>query len=222
MLKIDSTFFYGDIYLANQSEPHPNNRNASDLQTVIDNSIEEVLSYAFGRKMYNDFIQNQDNYQDLINGEEYTKDGKDFYWGGLVKYEPNKQSLIADYAYVKYSEMNVTQTTNFGEVMIDNKVGNKASSIPKITKAWNKFLKQYQGGTFAQGASGLTDEGNPFWIYPNRLGNGYWVDYSGGFCWSDGVVPLLKYLHDNKEKYPLLNNNNAWTKGFAYKNSFGI
>ena len=108
----------------------------------------------------------------------------------------------------------------FGEVALDTKVGGKASSTQKITRSWNRFLEQLQGGTYVYGADGYTTEGNPYWVIENRLGTSVGISYSGGIRQS-GKVSLLQYLHDNSENYPLFDTTRRLF-GFEGKNSFGI
>lgn len=217
---IDETFFNGLMNIPNIAEPEPNNRSANILSELIDISEEEVLSLAFGREMWDDFKQNWETdefYQKIVNGDTYQKDGKTHYWKGLIYGEYSNRSLLADYVYCRYHTHNVTQQTEFGQVAADTKIGQKASSTPKITKAWNSFLTQFQGGRF-NGGDGLTPEGNPYWIIARRLGNGYGVSYYNGS--QGGEVSLLQYLSDNKENFPLLHESRGF--GLEFKNSFGI
>lgn len=219
---IDKTYFNGLMFIPNTTEPEPNNRTADVLDEMIEICEEEVLSLAFGAVMWADFKTKYDTdaaYMKIVNGETYTKDDKTFIWKGLIQTDP-KRSLLADYVFSAYHTHNVTQQTEFGQVAADTKIGTKASSTPKIVKAWNNFLVQFQGGPLFSGASGLTAEGNPYWFIPRRLGNGYGLSYAGGNV-NGGEVSLLQYLQDKKEDLPLLDNE-ATKFGFQFKNSFGI
>ena len=219
---IDNTYFNGLLYIPNVNEPSPKNRTGKILGNLIDISEKEVLSFAFGEEMWEDFKQNWEtnaDYQKIVNGELYTKDDKKFKWEGL-RNEELKTSFLADYVYCIYHTNNVTQTTEFGEVAIDTKVGGKASSTQKITRSWNRFLEQLQGGTYVYGADGYTIEGNPYWVIENRLGTAVGISYSGGIRQS-GKVSLLQYLHDNSENYPLFDTTRRLF-GFEGKNSFGV
>lgn len=219
---IDETYFNGLMMIPNIAEPDPNNRSANDLSNLIEICEEEVLSFAFGAVMWADFktkYETEPAYIDIMNGKTYEKDGKTFIWGGLVN-SNLKRSLLVDYVFCQYHTNNVTQQTEFGQVAADTKVGQKASSTPKITKSWNNFLMKFQGGTYLNGATGLTPEGNPYWIIPRRLGNGYGVSYAGGNT-QGGEVSLIQYLTDHKADLPLLNNDNS-KFGLQFKNSFGI
>ena len=220
---IDKTFFEGLLLIPNLSEPEPNGRTESDLAHMIEVCEEEVLSFAFGIEMWEDFKANHlanPMYQKIINGASYVKNDKKCYWKGLIQTEPIKRSLLADYVYSQWHSRNVTKTTELGEKAMDTKIGERASSTPKIVNAWNSFIEQLQGGRFLYGANGYTTEGNPYWVVENRLGTGYGISYYGGNI-RNGNVSLLEYLMDNKEDYPLFDDERR-AFGYEYKNSFGI
>lgn len=219
---LNKTYFQSGRYkLPNLNEPEPNLVLQMDLETLIETSEEDVLSKTFGIPMYEDFMTYivdgdidtlaPENYQKLFKGAMYSKDGKDYYFKGLVDFD-KKYSLLVPYVYHQYWEINITQTTEFGQAKIKTKVGLPASSIPKMVDAWNRFVSEYSGD-FAN-VSGYTDEGNPFIM----LDRG--VDY---YCQSntDTYVSLIKFLVDNKDQYPLLPEN---YKGISLKvkNSFGL
>ena len=54
---IDNTYFNGLLYIPNVNEPSPNNRTGNLLGNLIDISEKEVLSFAFGEEMWEDFKQ---------------------------------------------------------------------------------------------------------------------------------------------------------------------
>lgn len=219
MTLIDKTYFQGRLLIPNTNEPDPNNRTSLDLNELIAECEEYVLSLAFGREMYLDLKDNRSNYSDLINGVKYEKDDNLFIWDGLISTNP-KRSLIADYTYYQWNVLKSTQSTDFGEVSPDVKIGRKSSSAPKMVNAWNSFIRQFYGGGHGAGASGFTYDGNPLWAIPRRLGNGYGISYYGSG--DGGSVPLLKFLDDNKDDYPLLSNDNIYRNDFQFKNSFGL
>lgn len=218
---IDKTFFFGSLVIANINEPEPNNRTNVDLEALIAQSEDEVLSMAFGIEMWNElkqqFVNNNlsEVYRKLIYGETYQKDGKNLYWKGIIN-EPLKQSFLADYVYAKYHTNNITQQTEFGQVATDVKVGIRASSTPKIIEAWNRFLSAFNG---INTVAGYTLEGNPYWFRTNRLGNGSYISYYAGG--NGRKVTLLQYLQDKATDFPLLNCD-FWNWDFEFKNSFGI
>lgn len=226
MTLIDNTYFEHWNLIPNTNEPDPNNRSSEDLDLIIESVEKEVLSYAFGFKMWNDFKQYiltdgfdenaPQNYKDIVFGKEYTKivnsTEKDCNWVGLLETEP-KSSLLADIVYYTSKAHNATQTTQFGESAVDTKVGNKASITPKVTKAYNSFVRKFNGGIKSY-PNGFTLEGNPYWFV-----NGG-VDYYGVYDnW--GEVSLMRFLLDNKEYYPLLNTD-VRRFGAPIKNEFGL
>ena len=226
MTLIDNTYFQHWNLIPNTNEPDPNNRSSDDLKLIIEEVEKEVLSYAFGFKMWKDFktyildvgfdSNAPQNYKDIVFGKEYTKiidsDTKDCFWRGLLEENP-KASLLADIVYYKSKIHNITQTTQFGESKIDTKVGNKASITPKSTKAYNSFVSKFNGG-IKSFPNGFTMEGNPYWLY-----NGG-VDYYGVYD-TFGEVSLMRFLLDNKDDYPLLNTE-IKRFGTPIKNEFGL
>lgn len=235
MALTDDTYFEVYNYVPNIKEYDPNNRTQNTLSDTIVDAENEVLSVAFGIQMLNDFSKYvlpnggfmesipddapQDEkdrfeaYKKIVFGEEYTKDNQYCQWKGLLEVNP-KRSLLADYVYSVYLTDNVTQTTSIGENKGEHKIGSTASSVPKITKAYNKFVERFNGGLIGQ-VSGFTQEGNPFWFIGNRGVDYYGIDPKYG------LVPLLQYLKDRESDLPYLKTN-----PFAYevgiKNSFGL
>ena len=208
---IDETAFTGINSIVNINEPDPNYGTANLLASLIEICENEVLSIAFGRVMYNDFKANlsQQNYIDLLEGKEYQLNGNTFYFDGLND-RTERSSLLTDYTYYRYNTINITQNSEFGQVAADTKVGNRVSSTPKLVSAWNRFVEKFQG---INQSTGITDEGNPFWIL-NR-GVTYFSESIDG-----GNVSLMRFLQDNKESYPLLDSANLFN--LEFKNSFGI
>lgn len=224
---LDPSYFEHWNLIPNLSEPDPNNRMSEELNLTIKQVEKEVLSYAFGFKMWNHFKQfisttgGLDNsapqyYKDVVYGKIYSKtiggETKDFYWRGILESEP-KGSLLADFVYYTIKNNNATQTTEFGEAAMDGKVGVKASITPKVTKAYNSFVKKLNGD-FRSFPSGYTMEGRPFWVI-----NGG-VDYFGVEGESSNVS-LIRFLMDNKENYPLFDSERK-RFGRPIKNEFGI
>lgn len=217
---IDSTYFKETNIIANVSEPGVGSVINEELNYQIERGERDVLSYAFGWEMWEDFKQyvvdgiaenTPENYLLIINGKQYEKDGKKCFWNGLIQPE-TKESLLADYVYCTYRRDNETQTTGTGEKSIDTKVGNSVSSIPKVTRVWNNFIEKLHGG-FRSNPSGYTPEGNPFWFI-----NGG-VDYYG-INRKLGPVSLVQFLFDNKVDYPLLERD--YRRFGEFKNELGI
>lgn len=221
---IDKTFFHGQLFIANIDEPDPDNLTYTDLNRLIEKSEEEVLSFAFGVKMWLDFKHKykQDsqnlpqNYKDILKGKEYIKvingHPQAFYWKGLVQ-EEEKVSLLAHYVYVVHQKENVTQTTVFGQTKIDNKIGIQVPVSSKVTRIHNEYIEMLHGGVRSD-RTGFTHEGNPYW----NIGNGG-LDYYG-INYRSGFVSLVQFLMDNSKDYPLLDTN--FRKFGTLENEFGI
>lgn len=218
---IDSTYFKNTNILADVSEPSPYTTIDHRLSEAILKGERDVLSYAFGWEMWEDFKQyildgesssTPVNYKSIINGKTYEKDGKKCFWLGLIQPE-TKESLLADYVYCTYREDNVTATTQTGETTISSKVGSTVSATPKIVRMWNQFIEKLHG-SFRSNPHGYTMEGNPYWIIP---GGG--VDYYGINRKSD-PVSLVQFLFDNKGDYPLLDQD--YRRFGKFKNEMGI
>lgn len=227
MSLIDKTYFEQWNLIPNVNEPDPNNRTSEDLDSTIQQVEKDVLSYAFGWKMWEDFSQfikddgglevsAPQNYKDIVGGKTYQKtingEPKDCFWKGLLETSP-KSSLLADFVYYTYKVHNATMTTEFGEASVDGKVGNKASITPKVIKAYNQFVRKFNGGVKSF-PNGYTMEGNPYWFI-----NGG-VDYYG-ICDTYGEVSLMRFLLDNKDSYPLLDTE-IKRFGTPIKNEFGL
>lgn len=221
MSLIDSTYFKDTNILANVNEPGINVNVNEELTQHIEMGERDVLSYAFGWEMWEDFKQyitdgmasnTPENYKSIIEGKTYEKDGKKCFWTGLIQPE-TKESLLADYVYCTYRGDNNTQTTGTGEAAISSKVGIRVSVTPKVTKAWNKFIEKLHGN-FRSNPSGFTFEGRPFWYVANGG-----VDYYGIYR-KNGPVSLVQFLFDNKEDYPLLDQD--YMRFGEFKNELGL
>lgn len=220
MSLIDSTYFEDSNIIANVTEPDPNSKTDKVLDKVIARGERDVLSFAFGVEMWNDFKKytnngiasnTPDNYKSIILGASYEKDSKKCFWKGLIQ-EDTKESMLADYVYCDYHTDNVSTTTGIGEVSIDNKVGNRTSMIPKITKVWNRFIQALHGN-FRSNPHGFTIEGKPYWIVKGCR------DYYGIYP-KHGEVSLMQFLFDNKDDYPLLDLN--YRRFGEFRNEYGI
>ena len=222
---LDNTYFEGKRFIPNTNEPEINNRTGYTLADFIATTENDVLSYCFGRGMWEDFKDKYndqstfpDNYKKIINGTSYEFEGKTYYWLGILEVE-FKRSFLADLVYYNFKIHQNSQASEFGEVSAENKVGNKASITPKVVEAYNSFISKCFGG-FRGFADGYTLEGNPFWVVSNRLGNGYGLDYYG-IDRKSKDVSMMQFLFDNKADYPLLDLDYR-RYGGERKNEFGI
>ena len=229
---VDNTYFEGKLFIPNTSEPEINNRTENVLQEFIDGTENDVLSYCFGIEMWEDFKEkyiNQseenplpENYRKLIEGAtyEYFNEGATtkFFWRGILE-KDLKRSFLANLVYYNFKINQNSQSSEFGEVSTESKVGSKSSITPKTADAYNSFLEKCFGG-FRGFADGFTMEENPYWIIPTRLGNGFGVDYYG-IHRDKKNVSMMQYLFDNKDDFPLLDMNYR-RYGNERKNQFGV
>lgn len=222
MSLIDSTYFKNTNILADLSEPTPYDTINERLNHEIKVGEKDVLSYAFGWEMWEDFKQyivegidtdTPENYKKIINGTEYLRNGKKCYWMGLIQ-PKTKESLLADYVYCTYRKENVTQTTQTAETTISSKIGSTRSATPKIVKKWNEFIEKLHGG-YRTNPSGFTFEGNPYWI----LANGG-IDYYAIDARKSGPVSLVQFLFDNASEYPLLDQD--FRRFGEFQNELGL
>lgn len=225
---IDSTYFEVKNFIPNLKEPDPNSKKESDLAHYISRAEEEVLSFAFGMEMWEDFkpyvAEGADpslipqNYLDILDGMTYVVNGEKHYWKGL-RNNVTKESLLADYTYYIYYRDHTSTTTEAGEVAMDNKIGTRVSMSRKLVKAYNSFLSRLHGGVRSS-ASGWTFEQDPFWVIRRSHDGAIGLDYYG-MNGQRGEVSLAQFLFDNATSYPLLDTL-ATRFGSEYKNEFGI
>ncbi|MEN8251278.1 MAG: hypothetical protein ABFS32_20265, partial [Bacteroidota bacterium] len=158
---IDNSYFQGNLNIPNSQDaltPLSDRRgNLVNLEDYIAKYERQVMIYALGLTLYNDFITSFESNGDLIpgpqlrwenfiNGTEYTTDGVDYEWKGL-RYEEGSQkySLIANYVYSKFLP-DISSTLGSAGVQRNNAKSSKGySSIPRTIEAWNEFIYKYQG-----------------------------------------------------------------------------
>lgn len=216
---IDNTYFSGELSVPN-SQSYPNSNldgNKVSLSQFIDEYEVELMTYALGYDLYDEFANSFESngelklaadqkWIDFVNGKEYTLDGKKYRWKGLRYMEGiSKKSLIADYIYCKYLEDYQSSFAGVGMQTESAKNATKISPIPKIVNVWNSFLNKYQG---SQGGE-----------YPKMVSTTY--GSSVGIDWmhgrSPGALSMYQYLLDNESDFP-----NLEFGFFRAKNSFGL
>ena len=151
---IDATYFQsGLLYIPNNKDisaaPTGAPSSQNELEVFIDNYERDLLINALGVPLFNllttamDDLPNADQkWQDLVNGTDYTINGKTYRWEGLKGY--NKQSLIAFYVYCQYLRNDESTYTTTGVVQNTAKNATNYSPTGKYIKAWNCFIEQYQ------------------------------------------------------------------------------
>ena len=203
MYIIDETYFVNDLSIPNLNEMDSD--NLIILERYIDKYARELMQLVLGYELYKDFEANKLTAQkwiDLINGKEYTKDGKLYKWKGL-KYTDGiyKHSILAKYVFFNWYKENVTITTQTGEKIVNAQNSISVNSNQKLVSVWNSFINEYQNRTtFAPK------------VYQSR--NNVIVDW---FDSDNQFVTLTEFILDNETDYP-----NPNLKYFSHDNSFGL
>ena len=201
MYLIDQTYFIKQYSI-------PNINDAGDALTVLEQYIDE-----FGRKYMKNALGREfatfdavldaglfpdpptgidQKWIDLVNGVEYTKDGKTYKWEGLLRTEGTfKSSPITPFVYCYWLSENVTTVTALGEATIEAKNATSANSTQRLVTTWNEMLGMYQGECADANWRGdfYYHSGVPIF------------DYYGGRE-ENNYVSLLTYLTDNETTYP--------------------
>jgi len=162
---IDNTYFKNDIYIP-LAKPSVNSAFAesdSDFAQFIKQKEAECLRLCLGdtlaRELYSRIDTNEPNYivggandewDALLNGFEYTINGKSKFWKG-IRYAPilsgdaPSVSFIAFYIYFYFQQNNWIKTSQLGDQI--EKTENSESVPPTFNavKAWNNFVDLVQG-----------------------------------------------------------------------------
>ena len=219
---IDNSYFSREINIPHKTNVPNSNRvgNSVSLQSFIDTYEVEIMLFALGNPLFDEFNDQFDTNTGAVKGtapdkwkkfievgEEYQISGVDYKWRGLRYIDGTaKKSLIADYVYYKFLE---DQAVKLGGLGLQTEDANNAtvhSTIPKLTNVWNEFVKKYQG-------ENLSSTGPSTFI--SGYGSVIGVDYASSD--RNYLVSMYQYLLDKKVDFP-----NFKTKLFKMTNSFGI
>jgi len=209
MYLIDQTYFIKELSIPNLNEMDSD--TLTTLNIDIDKYVRLVLQNALGYELFKDLDSNitsgvldsgaDQKWKDLVNGVEYTKDGKTYRWKGLIFTEGNyKGSLLAKYVYYYWLKDSISLLTGTGEKTITASNMEAVNSNQRLVSVWNDFVMDYQSTPCYYG------NGNLF-IY-----NGVPVnDWFGGI--DAHFVSLIQFLTDKDADYPnsakmLYNNQN--------------
>ena len=141
---IDNTYFHTDISL-------PLDSDLVDIQLTefITKYEKEILIKILGYDLYSKFMEGlavlpieniEQKWIDLRDGSNFSYDGILYNWEGFQN--PQKESLLAHAIYAKFIGNIETYITSSGayQSIKDNSV--KASSLPKIVKAYNNYISK--------------------------------------------------------------------------------
>lgn len=165
---IDNTYFYGEVSIAQLSQPAV----AASLQQILDFREQQLLSALMGYNLYTDFMAGivavtpDPLWIAIRDGKEYTYFGTKVKWPGLkFTLGTSKKSLIANYVYYWYIRDNHSFTTGGGEKKTDIAI-NVMPNL-KLVRAWNemvgwnnglKMFLNYSGNYTAYALDPFTDD----------------------------------------------------------------
>jgi hypothetical protein len=160
-----SSYYKGKIAIANAQDTAPNSNllgNRASLNESIEKYERDVLVKLFGYDLFKLFKAEFDidattgvwtiktgtaqKWKDLLTGKEYTLNGVNVTWKGLIFSEGganNKvdQSLLANYVYAKWIEDNEVNHSGVGFINEIPKGAIQVSNRSKWANALNEFYK---------------------------------------------------------------------------------
>lgn len=131
---IDSSFFDGtELSIANTSQENV----LEQLNGFITKYEKECLVKLLGYPLYVAFIDNMADQRmvDLLEGVQYTLNGKLAEWQGLV--HDTNLSLIANYIYWFHQKYNATHTTGSATAKVNPASSISVSPGEKMLSAWS-------------------------------------------------------------------------------------
>tara|TARA_R110000787_G_scaffold261374_1_gene366726 strand:+ start:5401 stop:6060 length:660 start_codon:yes stop_codon:yes gene_type:complete len=154
---IDATYFErGSLYIPNNKDLTVQPTGSPSVVTELDSFIviyeRQLMLNALGVTLYDELVialDDLDNagnlkWKNLVEGIKYTNvDGKVKVWDGLKGY--NGQSLIAYYIFTEYLRNDNETYATVGVVKNNAKNAEVVNPTPKFIKAYNQFIKFYQG-----------------------------------------------------------------------------
>lgn len=155
------SYFKGDIQIANATDTAPSSNligNAKELNYFIARYEREVLVKLLGLKLYNEFKTQFDvgideqwtlkttadqKWKDLLNGSEYTYNGNDYSWKGLIYSDMNAEpdtSIMAYYIYSKFIEVDELRHSGVGFAKDQAQNSEIQLGRSKWAYAYNEFV----------------------------------------------------------------------------------
>ena len=209
MYLIDVSYFIKNLHVPNTEEPTSDAYN--ELEVSIDRYVRQFLQLTLGRELFFELdshvIDGELNssapqiWLNLVNGCNYTNNGINYTWKGLIYQEGLfKGSILAYFVYCNHFQN--TANSILGQVAIDPKNGVVINPTSHLVNIWNEFIEMYQGSCSSSTKTTFYD-GVIFEDYFQNKTNGY--------------VSYLQFLRDNKADYP-----NFEANVINFVNSFGI
>jgi len=212
MYLIDSSYFIKELSVPNINEMDSDNLDI--LNQYIDKYSRQLLQTVLGYDLFKVLDSNitagvlnvgaPQKWLDLVNGVEYTKDGKTYKWKGLLHTEGLfKGSLLATFVFYNWFKDNVTTVTGTGEKSIKAFNSETVNSNQRLVTVWNDFVSEYQGNNTR---------------FPTvwYKGNTKVIDWFGSGE-NLGYVSLIQYLSDKESDF-----SNANLYIYNNQNQFGL
>lgn len=190
--------FQGDIFLPQTGADVSRVANDNNLlKNAISQYEVEILVRGLGRKMTNTLYSQLNNgrvasttatiYKELVEGKEYTYEGEDYFWRGLVDTTgAYRKCMMAYYIYYHFVRNSDVLMTTMGAKKGNSQNTDRVSSFPKLVTAWRTLHEWYMGECETHVNA-----------YYHR---GHYVeDY---FNDQNEDVSLYQFLLHNKEFYP--------------------
>jgi len=209
MYLIDVSYFIKNLHVPNTEEPTSDAYN--ELEVSIDRYVRQFLQLTLGSELFFELnsyvIDGELNssapqiWLNLVNGCNYTNNGINYTWKGLI-YEEGlfKGSILAYFVYCNHFQN--TANSVLGQVAIDPKNGVVINPTSHLVNIWNEFIEMYQGSCSSSTKTTYYD-GVIFEDYFQNKTNGY--------------VSYLQFLRDNKTDY-----SNFKANVINFVNNFGI
>lgn len=137
---INTSYFFGDLYIAQITETSVANTVNKYIQKYEPQFLQRVFGYEMAKNI-------ETSYPDILNGKEfynvYNANRLDKWLGLKVDLGGGKfASVIANYVYAKYMEDNMSFSTGSGEKIIEQQTSQTVSPSVKIIRAWNEMVDQ--------------------------------------------------------------------------------
>lgn len=142
---INSTYFFGDLTIAQASQPEVSRTIQAFINKYEPLFLKEVLGYQLSK----DFIAGiadtdsiDPKWDKILSGSEYTDTfGNLRKWNGFKSTAPLINSPIACFVYYWYQRDNETTTAGTGEVNSANQNATGASAVMKVSRAWQEMAE---------------------------------------------------------------------------------
>lgn len=137
---IDQTYFVLEINIAQLS----NDIVSEEVDLFINRYEPDFLKRVFGvtlKNLIHDFesgTNSEERIERLVDGYTFAYEGKTYEWKGLRN--PDKESPIANFVFVKYIENQMSQQTGIGERKSKGENSDDHLADWRLVLAWNRIV----------------------------------------------------------------------------------